>query len=430
MKYVIVLFLLLGCTDEIVIYKNCFNMTIPKGNPIKFWLNGEESFNEKIVSGMQQQCFHQQFNTTDEIRLQVLDTVATAYQLKIYDVDDVLLETLDFTETSDVFNLDFLISDYSSLHDKKVYFKIGTYELAVVEEDTFASDLETWELAGGGASLSDWAWNAGSGGSMRTTTVNSYSSKVYRRPTTLPAGCIIRITYNPLPSINSSQLRLVLDLADGPNIGDGFFTVANDFVLLGDGVAEYTLVVPAHWEDTTYLHIYLDGTAYVAGDIVDFMKLEILSNTFAEVAFTDLIDIMDDDDTVLIQYGDKNNYAEIDYTAEQIYSIRLAGRFAKERTPEENESDQTSDGAVEKLSSTLKDQKLLEIEYAPPHIHKLMKRILNHNTIYIDGEYWVKEENYEARDVSNSQPLQPATCWLTQKEDGYNTNVYGTVTTI
>jgi len=59
-----------------------------------------------------------------------------------------------------------------------------------------------------------------------------------------------------------------------------------------------------------------------------------------------------------------------------------------------------------------------------------MKRVLNHNTIYIDGEYWVKEENYEARDVSNSQPLQPATCWLTQKEDGYNTNVYGTLTNI
>jgi len=432
MKYLVVTVLLLfSCTDELEIYKNCFNMIIPKGNPIKFWLNGEESFNEKIVPGMQQQCFHQQFNTTDEIRLQVLDTVATAYQLKIYDVDDVLLETLDFTESSDVFNLDFLISDYSSLHDKKVYFKIGTYEMTVVETDDFASDLESWILDWGGASLSDWAWNAGSGGSMRATTVNTFGVKNYQRPITLPQqASIIRVTYNPIAVPNSANLKIGFALKDGSGAGDIITSGIILENLTGDGSVDYNLTTQSYWEDTTYLGIYVASTGYVAGDVIDFMKLEILTRVFSEVAFTDLINIMDDDDTVLIQYGDKNNYAEIDYTAQQIYSIRLAGRFGKERTQEENESDQTSDGAVEKLSSTLKDQKLLEIEYAPPYIHKLMKRILNHNTIYIDGEYWVKEENYEARDVSNSQPLQPATCWLTQKEDGYNTNVYGTLTNI
>jgi len=116
-------------------------MNIPVGNPVKFWLNGEESFNTKVVAGMQQVCFNQKFNNDDVVKIQVIDDVATAYALQILDVDDVILEQLDFTETSDVFNLSFTLSDYPSVIDKRVRFKIGTNELTVVESDTFTSDL-------------------------------------------------------------------------------------------------------------------------------------------------------------------------------------------------------------------------------------------------------------------------------------------------
>jgi len=410
MKYVIVLFLLLGCTDEIVIYKNCFNMTIPKGNPIKFWLNGEESFNEKIVSGMQQQCFYQQFEENDTIGVQVLDDTGKNYSLKLFDKDDVLLAVVPFTETSGVYEIAFLLSTYN-INDKYIKFKIYEGDINAIYSG-WSSPLSTWSLVSP---------------IFITTLPNNFSSHLLRIPFNVLNGDTVNYSFN-LNIIDGGNgagatTKVIVQLSAGgaPSADlDEFINLD-----LGEQVISGAITATADRD-----HFWIAVLAETSNSYARDIEVTDVDTGGNEIANSDLFNIGDDDDTVLIQYGDKTNYAEIDYTAEQIYSLRLAGRFVKERTQEENESDQTSDGAVEKLSSTLKDQKLLEIEYAPPYIHKLMKRVLNHNTIYIDGEYWVKEENYEARDVSNSQPLQPATCWLTQKEDGYNTNVYGTVTTI
>lgn len=428
MRYLVIIALLIGCNEVELKYKNCFDMTIPQGNPVKFWLNGVESFNEKVVPGITQVCFHQKFNNDDVIKLQVLDTVATAYALQILDADDVLLEQLDFTETSDVFNLSFTLSDYPTIIDKKIRFKIGTNELTVVDSDTFTSDLETWELAGLGGS--DWAWNAANGGSMRNTTLNVSGSKVFRRATTLPQQeHTIRITYNPLASVNSSALKLIIALADGPNVGDNFFNIEST-LLLGDGTSEQVIVTPAYWEDTTHLFAYLSSTGFVAGDNVDFMTLEILTRQFAEVASSDLLDIADDDETYLIQYSNESNFAGLDYSAGTIFGVRVHSSFFKERFPEEDESEEISDGSVVKLSGSVKNQRLLQIEPAPFYFHNLLKRVLQHNTIYIDGMYWEKEESYEITEINSKYPLQKGEVWLTQKEDGYDTNVYGTLTNL
>jgi len=278
MKYLVVTVLLLfSCADELEIYKNCFTMTIPKGNPIKFWLNGEESFNEKVVPGIMQVCFHQKFNNDDVIKLQVLDAVATDYALQILDENDVELELLTFTETSDVFNLSFTLSDYPSIINKKIRFKIGTYEMAVVETDDFTSDLETWVLDFGGGSLSDWVWDAANGGSMRNTTFTTFGAKNYQRPITLPQQtCKVRVTYNPITPA-STNLRIGFSLKDGSGPGD---IITSGLILQnvnGSGTVEATISTQSYWEDTTHVGVYLASTGYVAGDNVDFMKFEVLT---------------------------------------------------------------------------------------------------------------------------------------------------------
>jgi len=416
MKYVIVLFLLLGCTDEIVIYKNCFNMTIPKGNPIKFWLNGEESFNSVALSGMQEVCFCGRWALTDNIRIQVVETVYSALTLKIWNSNDEEVGSVDFTETSDIFDVNFTLTG-EGVTDSKIYFTI------VVSAPTMAA-LSTWTNRGDSPAVD---WTLGSNPSRSLSTSFGYT-KFLSTPFNGLADYDYSFNYNfDITGYgNLNYFKIALLDADLNEVYSYDFTPA-DIVSDGNYSGSVTL---SPTSDFAYLAFYFGVQDALTSVVIDINSVAYTSTPiYAPLAESDCF-LVDDEDTVLIQYGDKTNYAEIDYTAQQIYSIRLAGRFVKERTQEENESDQTSDGAVEKLSSTLKDQKLLEIEYAPPYIHKLMKRVLNHNTIYIDGEYWVKEENYEARDVSNSQPLQPATCWLTQKEDGYNTNVYGTLTNI
>lgn len=411
MRYLIVLFLLLGCTEErIVIYKNCFDMTIPKGNPITFWLNGEESFNNKLESGMIQQCFFQPFSDSDTIKVQLSDTTGKNYSLNVYDVDDVLLTSIPFVETSGIYNVSFMLSTYS-INDKYIKFKIFEGDINAIYSG-WSSPLSTWSLVSP---------------TFITTLPNNFSSHLLRIPFNVLSGDTVNYSFN-LNIIDggngagtTSRIIVQLSTAGAPSADLDDFNNLD----LGAQVISGSITATADRD-----HFWISASATASSSYARDIEVSNIETGGAEQATSDLFYISDDDDTTLIQYGDKNNYAEIDYTAQQIYSLRLAGRFVKERSPEENESDQTSDGTVEKLSSTLKDQKLLQIEYAPPYIHKLMKRVLNHNTIYIDGKYWVKEENYETREVSESQLLQPASCWLTQKEDGYDTNIYETVTTI
>lgn len=384
-------------------------MTIPKGNPIKFWLNGEESFNSVVASGMQEVCFCGRWGLTDNIRIQVVETVYTALTVKIWNSNDEEVGSVDFTETSDVFNVNFTL-DGEGVTDTKVYFTI------VVSNPTMEA-LATWTNHTGPGSV---VWTAGANPSVHLDMTEqsralfgdflSYDGETYQFTLSADvstdfAGCTLTILFYDAVFAIVGSTSVVLD-----EDYDGLV----DVVATGNGI---------------YVGIIANNLDVIADVDIDIDTFTYTGTTEIQLAESDCF-LIDEDDTVLIQYGDKNTYAEIDYTGNPIFSIRLEGRFVKERTPEENESDQTSDGAVEKLSSTLKDQKLLEIEYMPPYIHKLMKRVLNHNTVYIDGEYWVKEENYETRDISKTQPLQPATCWLTQKEDGYDTNIYETVTTI
>lgn len=428
MRYLVIIALLIGCNEVELKYKNCFDMTIPQGNPVKFWLNGVESFNEKVVPGIQQVCFFQKFNNDDVIKIQIADTDPNAYALRILDENDLVLQQLDFTETSDVFNLSFQPSSYANVINKKVKFQIGTNNLAVVDSDTFTSDLETWTLAGLGGS--DWVWDAANGGSMRNVTLNVSGSKVFRRATTLPQEeHTIRITYNPLVSVNSSLLKLVVALADGPNVGDNFFNIEST-LLAGSGVTEQVIVTPAYWEDTTHLFVYLSSTGFVAGDNVDFMTLEILTRSFATIASSDYIDIADNEETFLLQYSNESNFAGLDYSAGTIFGVRVHSMFFKERFPEEDESEEISDGSVVKLSGSVKNQKLLQIEPAPFYFHNLLKRVLQHNTIYIDDMYWEKEEGYEMAELNTKYPLHSSEVWLTQKQGGYDTNVYGALTNL
>lgn len=384
-------------------------MTIPKGNPIKFWLNGEESFNSVVASGMQEVCFCGRWRLTDNIRIQVVETVYTALTVKIWNSNDEEVGSVDFTETSDVFNVNFTL-DGEGVTDTKVYFTI------VVSNPTMEA-LATWTNHTGPGSV---VWTAGANpsvhldmteqsralfGDFLSISGQTYEFTLSADVSTDFAGCTLTVLFYDASFVNVGSAIVLLD-----EDYDGTVSITAS----GNGV--YVGIIANNLDTIADVDIDIDSFTYTG--TVEYQLAE--SDCF----------LVDDEDTVLIGYSDRNTYAEIDYTGNPIFYIRLDGRFVKERSPEENESDQTSDGAVEKLSSTIKDQKLLEIEYAPPYIHKLMKRVLNHNTIYIDGQYWVKEENYEATDVSKRQPLQPATCWLTQKEDGYDTNVYETVTTI
>ena len=127
-----------------------------------------------------------------------------------------------------------------------------------------------------------------------------------------------------------------------------------------------------------------------------------------------------------IAYTNSSDFAFIDYSgAPPTFGIRVVSKFYEERNPEENESEDLGDGSIEKLSGSIKIQRLLEMESLPPHMHRKIKLIMKHNSIFLDNVSWVSEDGYEiGKPLSKSYPFYLATCLLTMKDNSYITNVY------
>lgn len=131
--------------------------------------------------------------------------------------------------------------------------------------------------------------------------------------------------------------------------------------------------------------------------------------------------------TKLILYSNNTDFAGIIYSGLDPvpnFAIRIEAKFFKERFPEENESENLSDGSVVKLLGTVKDQKQLQVEPAPYYLHKKLKRILQHNTIFIDNLAWEKEENYETEDIDEMNPFATGNGYLTEKTGTFVTNPF------
>jgi len=128
-----------------------------------------------------------------------------------------------------------------------------------------------------------------------------------------------------------------------------------------------------------------------------------------------------------ITYSNSSDFAFLIYSevAPPTFGIRIDSKFYEERGPEENESEDLGDGSIEKLSSSLKIQRLLEIEPLPPHMHRKLKLIAKHNSLSLENIAWLSEDGYEVgKPMSKSYPFYTATCLLTMKDSGYITNVY------
>lgn len=410
MKKLIVLLLLFGCVEEkIVIYKNCFDMTIPQGNPVKFWLNGVESFNEKVVPGVMQVCFCGRWKTTDTIKVQVVETVYTALTLKIWNSDDEEVGSIDFTETSDIFNVSFTLAG-EGVTDSHVYFTV------VVSSPTMEA-LSTWTNYGTGD-----VWTTGANPSVSVAQGDqsrylhgdflSYSGQTY----TFTLSVDIDVDFT------GATLGVILFDASYNVVGSTLVSLDEDFdgevgvLATGDGV---------------FVAVRLNNLDLVSDIVVDIDSFTYTGTNEIQLAESDCFNVDDEDDeSFLIQYSNESTFAGLDYSANTIFGVRVHSSFFKERFPEEDESEEISDGSVVKLSGSVKNQRLLQIEPAPFYFHNLLKRVLQHNTIYIDGMYWEKEESYEITEINPKYPMQKGEVWLTQKEDGYDTNVYGTLTNI
>ena len=134
-KVIFIIFALLtSCNDPLEqnpIRK--WQMTFSNAQPVQFWVNGVETFNQKEVCGINQICFCQSFNCDDEIKIQFTDTHNINYYLSIFDSNGVEIALLLFGKVLSgsvyIYDLSLIPSQTTpSICDLSVQFKIVTVQ--------------------------------------------------------------------------------------------------------------------------------------------------------------------------------------------------------------------------------------------------------------------------------------------------------------
>lgn len=155
--------------------------------------------------------------------------------------------------------------------------------------------------------------------------------------------------------------------------------------------------------------------------VIDELQIIDSTTTPTELYKSDCLDIKAlHSESLLIDYTNHTNYAGIEYgteTPDPSFSIRIPAVFFETRFPQEGEDFQTSSNEVFSVNNQIKEQRLLSTDRMPTYMHRKIIEILNHQFLYIDGEYWVKGgENYEKKEKSNKRDsFDMYTCWLTRQ---------------
>ncbi len=109
-------------------------MLISDAQPVQFWPYDEQTSNEKVICGLiKQDCYCQQFNCDDEIRVQIQN--AAQLYLKIMDSDGDVLQTRTMTETSDDVWEDSFIPSEEGLCDRQIQLVVAVLAGPVAKSD-------------------------------------------------------------------------------------------------------------------------------------------------------------------------------------------------------------------------------------------------------------------------------------------------------
>jgi len=168
--------------------------------------------------------------------------------------------------------------------------------------------------------------------------------------------------------------------------------------------------------DEVTIKFFHDGPGATVVTVNDFEP-----SAAVEVYKSDCLDIkVSHNESLLINYSNHNNFAGIEYpdiTPDPSFNIRIPAIFFIDRYPQEGEDFTLSNNTVLALNSQVKLQRQLSTDRMPKYMHKKMVLVLQHQFLYIDGEYWIKgQEEYSKSEKKNKRDsFDMYTCWLTNK---------------
>lgn len=163
----------------------------------------------------------------------------------------------------------------------------------------------------------------------------------------------------------------------------------------------------------------------IRNKLLGFAIIDETSHTI--LAITDLCAIQPDPDPS-IQLLYQNDIEEDGVSTQSQFAIRIPASFFRGRFPEEIETMETTDGKVNELTGSTKEQRLLDIQHIPDYIIRKLKKILKFRDKFIDGQRWAYEESLEPKDGSAFFEFRRCSCYLTL-DNSIVRNVYSLTTT-
>jgi hypothetical protein len=431
MRYFILVVLLTSCYHENVEPKYCIKMVrISDANPVQFWINNIPTFNEKPEAGVDHACFYQPWNCEDTLQTQVIADEESIIKMSVRDEQDEEIESLDllpYVSRPTVYHNEYLLD---AVCNQKIKLRLTATEF----EDIFTNSGFTGGGTGWsqGATGIDWSF-VGNKARVNLTGGTNSSKALGQAYAGSPGQYRLKINATlseDLPSQTSVVQQVQLNFNTGGINGTTVHTynfgelrslnVGNIYTIDINTVQTIPLAF-----DFISLSVGQSGGGNPACRVeVDFVIAQSPSITIFN---SDYLDIRDNHaDTRLISVTNGIDYAGLAYediTPEPQFSLRLKSKFYVPRFPEENESEPDGGGNVDKLSSEVKTQRLLEVDPLPPYMLYKVKLHLQHNTIYVENQAWIKEEPLDQEQVGDQNPFFKSNTYLTLKNDEYFINL-------
>lgn len=412
----------LSCADEQAdtkCCKSCFTMTISDALPVQFWLNGQQSFNQKEVCSIYDVCFCQPFNADDELTIQFDDSDYDNYQLKIVDAGLNTIATLDFTEISNnKFQVSFVFSEVGIIDEK---IQISIISVLQIKNSNVQHGFYPW-LSIGAASSLEWTFS-NPGASVSFTSVNT--SKLLAQPfSPVVQNQPYAFNYDvTVSSYVSGTLQIWIAFSD--ESGTVLYEETSPRVsVASNGNHTGTIIITEGLLSDAALitRVGLRAFSNNTGPQITVNSLTFETEQITELATSDCIDIKTSHEcTALLTYSNSKDFDGIEYDTSpgREFNLRVPAVFYQERFPEEEETAELSTADYVRLRNEVKAQKLLDLGYMPFYMHKKMKLILAHDSVEIyDGHETtevIRQEPYEIQDANKRYPLRRATVWLTEK---------------
>lgn len=417
-------------------------MTLSDSLPVQFWDIDEDTFNETSVCGLiKQDCFCQPFECDDEIVIQFLDDNAFHWSLFAFNTDQEQVGEFDFEEVANGVWQTTVTFDQSPC-SQKLYFQIRKAESFEDSDFNDASGYDDYfSTSPLLAPVNKWFLITSGNGQW---THSQYGSDLaaYMYLTLVAVGTRTSLTLgHKFFQITPAFRTIAYSFRSGAwnkTFGDANFSSGSLIAVYYDssGTQITTQTITSLSANTSYsgtFNTVISGFSYIgiritvtttagsffAGNTEFWVMLFSISGSLASeyVAKSDCIDLKESHDcTKLITYQNSSDFDGINYTnvsPDAGFKLRIPAIFFEEENPQEQEDLELSNGVIVTLRQSIVEKRKLETGFMPNYMHRKLQKILMHDSVYIDGDYWKKRDSYDTSPVKKYN-LKTASVLLTK----------------